>query len=57
MGGWTVVRDGAHVNPGYQGSYCDTAGTINCTSGSPFRGLCTANFLGAVPAASETCVR
>jgi len=47
MGGWTVVADGAHEDPGYQGSYCDTAGTINCTSGSPFRGDYTLDELYA----------
>ena len=36
--GWVVVEDGSHEMEGYKGSYCDTAGTINCTSGSPFRG-------------------
>ena len=45
MGRWEVVADGSHENPGYQGSYCDTAGTINCTSGSPFRGAHHAAFL------------
>ena len=36
--GWVVVEDGSHEIEGYKGSYCDSVGTINCTSGSPFRG-------------------